>query len=159
MAIQIFDHAAPVRREIATQLTRKVKSELGQFMTPATVARFMASLFPASTKQACRLLDAGAGLGALSTAFLDRCGSADGLDFQSVEIEAYEIDKNLRPHLETSLASYTEKMPLKCQISGGDFIWEAACQSLRGPGRFTHAILNPPYKKINSASGASVDFA
>ncbi len=152
MAIQLFDHATPVRREIATQVTRKRKSELGQFMTPATVARFMASLFPASTMQTCRLLDAGAGLGALSSAFLDRWGSAGGLDFQGVEIAAYEIDKNLRPHLEARLASYAERLPVKYQISGGDFIWEAACQSLRGPGRFTHAILNPPYKKINSAS-------
>ncbi|MGD0793771.1 MAG: Eco57I restriction-modification methylase domain-containing protein [Terriglobales bacterium] len=152
MAIQLFDHAPPVGLEVAKRITLKRKSELGQFMTPATVARFMASLFPASRMQTCRLLDAGAGLGALSSAFLDRWSSADGLDFQSVEIAAYEIDKNLRPHLETSLASYTERLPVTYQISGSDFIWEAACQSLRGPGRFTHAILNPPYKKINSAT-------
>ena len=120
-------------------------------MTPSTVARFMASLFPASTLQTCRLLDAGAGLGALSCAFLDRWISADGLDFQSAEIDAYEIDKTLRARLETTLASYAGRLPVTCRISAGDFIWEAACQSL-GPGRFTHAILNPPYKKINSAS-------
>jgi tRNA1(Val) A37 N6-methylase TrmN6 len=152
MAIQLVDHAAPMHQEVATRSAQKRKSELGQFMTPATVARFMASLFPASTMQTCRLLDAGAGLGALSSAFLDRWSSVDSLNFQSVEIEAYEIDKNFRPYLENILASYTERLPVTYQISEGDFIWEAACQSLRGPGRFTHAILNPPYKKINSAS-------
>ena len=151
MAIQVFDHADAVRRGVSGRIILKRKSELGQFMTPSTVARFMASLFPASTLRTCRLLDAGAGLGALSCAFLDRWISADGLDFQNVEIDAYEIDKTLRARLETTLASYAGRLPVTCRISAGDFIWEAACQSL-GPGRFTHAILNPPYKKINSAS-------
>lgn len=48
------------------------KSALCQFMTPAGIARFMAGMFPPSTLQTCRLLDAGAGVGALSCAFLDR---------------------------------------------------------------------------------------
>jgi adenine-specific DNA-methyltransferase len=67
----------------------KQKSALGQFMTPAPVARFMASLFPPTTLQTCRLLDAGAGVGVLSGAFLDRLASAEKLNFQNVEIEAY----------------------------------------------------------------------
>jgi hypothetical protein len=121
-------------------------------MTPSTVARFMASLFPTGKLQTCRLLDAGAGLGELTCAFLDRWISADGLRFRNVEIDAYEIDATLRAHLETRLESYAEKLPISYRISGGDFIWEAACQSLQGPRRFTHAILNPPYKKINSSS-------
>jgi len=152
MTMELLDHADTARREVPSRTTLKRKSELGQFMTPSTVARFMASLFPASTQQACRLLDAGAGLGSLSCAFLDRWISADGLDFQGVEVEAYEIDKALRARLETNLASYAERLPVTYRISEGDFIWEAACESLRGPGRFTHAILNPPYRKINSAS-------
>jgi type I restriction-modification system DNA methylase subunit len=63
------------------------KSELGQFMTPSSVARFMAEMFPPSTQQTCRLLDAGAGVGALSCAFLDRWMSG-GLGFKSVEATA-----------------------------------------------------------------------
>jgi len=121
-------------------------------MTPSTVARFMASLFPSSTLHTCRLLDAGAGIGALSCAFLDRWASADGLQFQNVEIQAYEIDNTLRSHLEDTLASYATQLPVRCNVSPGDFIWEAACTSFRGSGGFTHAILNPPYKKINSNS-------
>ncbi|MGA2964601.1 MAG: Eco57I restriction-modification methylase domain-containing protein [Terriglobales bacterium] len=152
MAIQLVESADNVRRGVAARIVLKRKSELGQFMTPPSVARFMASLFPASTLHTCRLLDAGAGLGALSCAFLDRWALADGLNFQSVEVDAYEIDRTLRAHLDACLASYTERLPVTYRISAGDFIWEAACQSLQHPGRFTHAILNPPYKKINSAS-------
>jgi adenine-specific DNA-methyltransferase len=75
-------------------------------MTPSTVASFMAALFPPATLHACRLRDAGAGVGALSCAFLDRCASTEGPDLKSAEIEAYEIDDILRAHLETTLASY-----------------------------------------------------
>jgi hypothetical protein len=120
-------------------------------MTPAPLARFMASLFPPSTLQTCRLLDAGAGVGALSCAFLDRLVSTEELNFQNVEIEAYEIDKTLSGHLETILASY-DGLPFTLKVTPGDFIWEAACQRFRGSRNFSHAILNPPYKKINSAS-------
>ena len=112
----------------------------------------MASLFPPATLQTCRLLDAGAGFGALSCAFLDRWASGKDLNFQNAEVEAYEIDNTLRAHLETTLASYAVRLPVAYKVSSGDFIWEAACRSLQGSGRFTHAILNPPYKKINSTS-------
>jgi hypothetical protein len=121
-------------------------------MTPSPVARFMASLFPPVTLQKCRLLDAGAGVGALSCAFLDRWASGDGVDFREVEVDAYEIDDALRGHLEKTLASYTGRLPVTSKILQGDFIWEAAREILRGSKSYTHAILNPPYKKINSAS-------
>ena len=72
MPIQLLDHADSVRRAIAPGIALKRKSALGQFMTPAPVAQFMASLFPPSALSTCTLLDAGAGVGALSCAFLDR---------------------------------------------------------------------------------------
>lgn len=147
-----LDHADALRREIAPRLALKRKSALGQFMTPSTVARFMASLFPPARLQTCRLLDAGAGVGALSCAFLDRWASGDQLEFDSVKVEAFEIDDALRKHLEATLALYAAKLPVTYNISSGDFIWEAACKRMLGSGDFSHAILNPPYKKINSAS-------
>jgi adenine-specific DNA-methyltransferase len=151
MAIKLLDHADNVRRKVAPGITLKQKSEFGQFMTPTPVARFMASLFPPSTLQTCTLLDAGAGVGALTGAFLDRWTAADGFQFEKTEVEAYEIDASLRGHLETTLAKYTERLPLDYRVLPDDFIRAAALQTL-GSKRFTHAILNPPYKKINSAS-------
>ncbi|AWK43769.1 MULTISPECIES: hypothetical protein [Photorhabdus] len=80
--LQQLDTADRVRRKIAPRITKKRKAEFGQFMTPANVARFMTSLFPPSTLRTCRLLDAGAGVGTLSCAFLDRWVTG-GFDFES----------------------------------------------------------------------------
>jgi adenine-specific DNA-methyltransferase len=121
-------------------------------MTPSPVARFMASLFPATTLQSWRLLDAGAGVGALSCAFLDRCATSDGIDLKKAEVEAYEIDDALRAHLKATLGSYAGRLPVTWKVSSDDFICAAAVQVWQGMRPFSHAILNPPYKKINSAS-------
>jgi predicted RNA methylase len=67
------------------QMDPQRKADLGQFMTPESVAKFMASLFSQRTG-AIRLLDAGAGVGALTAAFLDRWGA------DVVCAVAYEID-------------------------------------------------------------------
>ena len=128
-------------------LTQKRKAELGQFMTPASVARFMASLFPPSPLKICRLLDAGAGRGALSCAFLNRWVTG-GFGFASLEATAYEVDDYLRSHLAKHLAGYG---CAKLSIIAGDYIELAAAQGLRNRG-YTHVILNPPYKKISSQS-------
>lgn len=149
--IQLLDHADRLRRAAAPSIALKQKSALGQFMTPAPIARFMASLFPPSALHTCVLLDAGAGIGALSCAFLDRWAARDGFSFRKVEMDAYEIDGALRKHLAATLASYAGRLPISWSISSEDFIEGAALQSM-SPRRFTHAILNPPYKKINSFS-------
>ncbi len=152
MTIQVLDQADAMRREMAPHFAPKQKSALGQFMTPSPVARFMASLFPAATLQTCHLLDAGAGLGALSCAFLDRWAARGDLSFQEAEVSAYEFDETLRGHLETTLAKYAGRLPVTYQVYSGDFIWEAARTNLQGLRPFSHAILNPPYKKIKTAS-------
>jgi adenine-specific DNA-methyltransferase len=61
----------------------KKKSLLGQFFTPAKTARFMAGLFVQDSHDNCRLLDAGAGIGSLSAAFLERWDTG-GFQFQRV---------------------------------------------------------------------------
>ncbi len=145
--LQQLDTADSVRREVAPRTTQKHKAEFGQFMTPSSVARFMASLFPPTTMQTCRLLDAGAGVGALSCAFLDRW-LMGGFGFESVEATAYEIDEKLRGHLAQHLAGYSRVTP---RIIAGDYIELATAEGLKNRG-YTHLILNPPYKKINSNS-------
>lgn len=145
--LQQLETADSVRREVAPRTAQKHKAEFGQFMTPSSVARFMASLFPPSTQQTCRLLDAGAGVGALSCAFLDRWLTG-GFGFESVEATAYEIDEKLRGHLAQHLAGYRRVTP---HIIAGDYIELATAEGLQDRG-YTHAILNPPYKKINSQS-------
>jgi len=129
------------------------KSKLGQFMTPCDVAQFMASLFPASPLQTCRLLDAGAGMGALSCAFLERW-QAGGLSFKHVEAKAFEVDAHLAGQLRETFARYPKA---NTEVITGDYICLTATPDDLFAGnaetaRYTHAILNPPYKKINSNS-------
>lgn len=143
----VLEQAEIVRRTVTVHHERKSKSLLGQFMTPSNVARFMAGMFPPSTLQTCRLLDAGAGVGALSCAFLDRW-LASGFGFKNVEATAYEVDARLRDHLKQHLTAYDQ---VKVNIIAGDYIELATNEDLQSKG-FTHAILNPPYKKINSNS-------
>jgi len=122
-------------------------------MTPSEVAQFMASLFPTSRLQTCRLLDAGAGLGALSCAFLERWQTG-GLDFNHVEASLFEVDTNLTSQLKETLARYPQA---KMEVITGDYITLTTTShdlfaSDAKTARYTHAILNPPYKKINSTS-------
>ena len=84
-----LEHVDTVRQTIGRQISQQRKAEFGQFMTPSTVARFMASLFEPSTLQTARLLDAGAGIGSLSGAFLNHWASG-GFDFQRVDVVSYE---------------------------------------------------------------------
>ncbi|MHB1676806.1 MAG: Eco57I restriction-modification methylase domain-containing protein [Sulfuriferula sp.] len=144
---QQLEHVINADSHVAPFVANKRKAELGQFMTPSSVAGFMASLFPPSTLKTCRLLDAGAGMGALSCAFLDRWISG-GFGFEKVETFAYEIDNSLREHLTYNLANYQD---IQSHIISGDFIQMVTAAGLDGKG-YTHAILNPPYKKINSRS-------
>lgn len=142
----------PIRREVSAKLDRKQRSALGQFMTPTHVADFMAGLFPTIEKGNVRLLDAGAGIGSLSAAFLERW-IRDGWGAGHVGVTAYEIDPVLRARLADTLTHYAEAYPVTREIRDTDFIEDAVNRiQFQDAQRYTHAILNPPYKKINSQS-------
>lgn len=143
------------RLQLSQSTDARKKSQFGQFLTPTKTSAFMASLFP-DAKGTCRLLDAGAGIGALSVAFLERWQSG-GFHFQRVELDAFEIDASLHVHLARALERSSVDLNCAVAIRGEDFIL-AAVNSLGGDlfaesrVRYTHAILNPPYKKINNHS-------
>ncbi len=151
LVLQLSEHVDAVRKEIGRKIGPKQKSDFGQFMTPLTVARFMASLFVPSSLQTARLLDAGAGIGSLSGAFLDRVALGE-LPFSRVEVMAYEIDDKLRGVLSENLEKYKTQLSLDIGVRSCDFIEDAVDIITQGRRDFTHAILNPPYKKINSSS-------
>ncbi|MEY4589961.1 MAG: hypothetical protein RL497_2037 [Pseudomonadota bacterium] len=143
------------RLQLSRETGENKKSQFGQFFTPAKTAMFMSSLFP-DAKGVCRLLDAGAGIGSLSDAFLSRWQSG-GFQFQRVELDAIEIDDSLHIFLEKTLAKYKNRTHFSSVVRGEDYI-HAAAESLSGgffaakTPQYTHAILNPPYKKINNKS-------
>lgn len=108
------------RLELALLKSKAEKSELGQFFTNVNIARFMASMFPkvdgcihgkASTAvKDIRILDAGAGIGSLSCAYLERLlneGVRLGTALR-VKVLAYEVDKGLKPYLTSNLNVYSK---------------------------------------------------
>jgi adenine-specific DNA-methyltransferase len=84
------------RREVSKTLDPDRRSEFGQFMTPNSIASFMSSLF--TYNRNIKLLDPGAGIGSLTSAFLE-----SSLKYNStVHVEAWEIDSSLIPYLEAN---------------------------------------------------------
>ncbi|TVQ07332.1 MAG: hypothetical protein EA368_14570 [Leptolyngbya sp. DLM2.Bin27] len=116
----------------------------------------MASLFTPGSTDCCRLLDAGAGGGSLSAAFLDRWVSGS-FNFQRVELDAFEVDQTLHKALAQTLAAYQQHPDFAPTIRPDDFIhtaadWLSGNLFATALPQYTHAILNPPYKKIRSDS-------
>lgn len=146
------------RLRLSKDTDAKKKAQFGQFLTPAATASFMAGLFPLAEGN-CRLLDAGAGIGSLAAAFLERWRAGD-LRFQRVELDAFEIDGSLHAELAQTLAKYRSDR-FSATVRGEDFI-HTAVDALAGGlfakslPRYSHVILNPPYKKIGSSSAYRV---
>lgn len=144
-----------LRRNASTALDKKDRSKLGQFFTSQSIARFMASLFQVGTKESISLLDAGAGVGSLSAAFLERMVDSGA---KHIHVTGYEVDESLSIVLQDFLASYKgyygeEGKELTIEVLNRDFIEHSVLGLLGGTNRwFDSAILNPPYHKINSDS-------
>jgi adenine-specific DNA-methyltransferase len=133
------------RKEVSKHTGAEEKAKLGQFLTPRATSDFLASLFDGRGKRECRLLDPGAGIGSLTIAFLEN----EKLQLGPVKITACEIDTKLHLDLAKTLET------TDAEIITSDFI-ETAVNWLQfePERRFTHAILNPPYKKISTLSSA-----
>jgi Predicted O-methyltransferase len=145
-----------IRLKVSANLDEREKSELGQFLTPANIAEFMTSLFENNRSEICILLDAGAGIGTLSSAFVKQFSTKND-KLSQIEIEAYEINSELSAHLENIFACFNtiinSNITLHTKIIREDFIESAVNRIQCGNAKlFTHAILNPPYKKISSIS-------
>jgi adenine-specific DNA-methyltransferase len=149
--MKLLSLAEAKRLTVAKATDRAHKSALGQFMTPAPTAQFMASLLSQPRGPGC-LLDPGAGLGALSAAVLDHW-HARSKGHRPLSVTAYELDERLRPYLSETLASHSSP-DVSIQVHAGDYLAQAAASILRGETPYTHAILNPPYKKIGAGSDA-----
>jgi adenine-specific DNA-methyltransferase len=136
------------------------KQQLGQFLTPEAIGTFMASLFQARPAE-IHLLDAGAGDGALIAAFV---GAMCGHERRPKRISAtaYELDEAIVPALERTLRSCRVTcqrcaIQFSSELRNEDFIESAVSlvrSDLFGTSKtpFNAAILNPPYRKINSDS-------
>lgn len=145
-----------LRLSVSKATDPKRKSQLGQFFTPAKIAQFMSDLFTRRMGDKCYLLDAGAGIGSLSAAFLESLAFGR-FNLQHVKVDAFEIDDCLHSYLSNTLEKFRSRLNVDYSIKGEDFIL-AAVDSLSDNlftqvlPKYTHAILNPPYRKIRSNS-------
>jgi adenine-specific DNA-methyltransferase len=160
MTVQPLDILDDVRKSLSGSTRRSERSSIGQFLTPVTIARFMASLFERETENV-RILDAGAGAGVLFAALVEALVLRRHRPL-SIEVVAYENDRHILPELKETM----ERCETACKEMGicfrgeirtEDFVAAAIAQAEEGlfaieGERFTHAILNPPYKKINGQS-------
>ncbi|KAA0252871.1 MAG: adenine methyltransferase [Acidobacteria bacterium] len=127
-------------------------------MTPLPVARLMAGMFE-PRGNAIRLLDAGAGVGSLTAAFVaERCQRHD---VNRIEVTAYEVDPVLVEHLEETMRQCKETcsaagITFTSRVVREDFIDEGV-RAINGDlfgtaskERYDAAILNPPYRKLRA---------
>lgn len=157
-ALPLADTTDLCRQSLGSQLNPDRRALLGQFMTPTPIGRFMAGLFN-SLPAHMRVLDPGAGVGALTAAFAERL--CDAGKTSSVDFIAYEID----PVLNALLGCILERVSDRCcgagirttqSIRNQDFVLMPPDlpDLFRQPQteRFTHVIMNPPYRKISGTS-------
>lgn len=148
-------------QEILARRSGSSRKDLGQFLTPPVVARFMAREFrPAS--RSIRLLDPALGSGVLACAVIERAIS-DGFP-DDILIEGYEIDTELAAVATKALEHTVRRaagrgVRVQIQVRCGDFLLQQA-QGLQPSFFSTNGsegkeatydciIANPPYFKLS----------
>jgi adenine-specific DNA-methyltransferase len=142
------------------RLDTKRRAEQGQFGTPAPIARLMASMF-AELPREVRLLDAGAGVGSLTAAFVAEALSRRAPP-ASIHVTAFEIEPLLLDGLDQTLAACREAceaagVAFAAEVVREDFIEACMLNAQEGAfvgsrSRYNCAIQNPPYRKIRTDS-------
>jgi adenine-specific DNA-methyltransferase len=149
------------RAESYSQLEEKQRSVKGQFGTPDPIAKLMASMFNIASPEV-RLLDAGAGVGSLTAAFVMEACNRETRP-KSIHAVLFEDDLTLSQALSSNMGLCKKlcadrNVLFSSQVISKDFI-EYIVESQSSlfseneiDLRFNCAIQNPPYKKIRSDS-------
>lgn len=132
------------------KLDENLRGKLGQFMSSSSVSKLLASMFE-NTSGEHRLLDAGAGVGSLTAAFVERCK----YDATSINLTSFEISEVMNDYLLDTLkhCSITcqEHHVKWCQtVINEDFIHHSVNLLLHDTyqPQYNKVIINPPYLKI-----------
>ncbi len=137
-----------IRKEVSKNTSDEAKSLLGQYLTPCSIANFMASLFTSQKLRDCSILDPGAGIGTLSASLVSCIRRNQGASIAS--LTAVELDKTIVPILKDTFSRLSYN---NAEVVQGDFL-EIGLNWLQFEPQkcFSHIIMNPPYKKISSNS-------
>jgi adenine-specific DNA-methyltransferase len=139
------------------------RKAMGQFITPASVARFMASqLGPIGNGD--RILDPAIGAATLACAVIERV--IEHREADEIRVYGYEIDKSLAVAARNALSrasSVAREHGIKvhCDVKQTDYVvtqahpegqlclWDQVGQA-NGDCHYEHIIANPPYFKLRS---------
>lgn len=148
-------------QEILTQRSEASRKNLGQFLTPPVVARFMAQEFRPSSCS-IRVLDPAMGSGVLACAVIEQ---AIGEGFPNdILIEGYEIDEELAAAATKALGMAARRaaergIAVQILVRCADFLLRQAQRlqpslyaesgSENGEASYDYVIANPPYFKLS----------
>lgn len=137
------------------KMPKTERKKYGQFFTDIETARFMASLYDIPTeKRKITVLDAGAGTGVLSCAFIEWIEQFDFVE--EIELTCYETDENVLEILSANLeyCRINSSKSIKYYICEKNYItsqyedFNNLIGSNKNPPKFDYVIGNPPYMKI-----------
>ncbi|EGR2449317.1 modification methylase [Vibrio cholerae] len=155
ISLNLNDIADVNRVEANGKLDEKLRGKLGQFMSSSAVSKLLADMFENVTGEH-RLLDAGAGVGSLTAAFVERVKNTA----MSIDSTCFELSSVMSHYLSDTLKQCSKT----CESHGiqwyqtlveEDFIQHSVklLSSDKFRPSYNKAILNPPYLKI--AAGGS----
>lgn len=137
-------------------IPKKERKKYGQFFTSMETARFMADLYDCPIGKSCiTVLDAGAGSGILSGAFIEWAEQFDSIE--EIELVCYENDDNVLGLLQENLKYCKEHSTKKITytIHTENYItsqyqdFNYMVDGNSNPVKFDYVIGNPPYMKIS----------
>lgn len=162
-SLDIVAHSFDLGRALLAKRNGRTRKQLGQFLTPPAVARYMAKQLRPQ-HEGCRVLDPAIGSGVLACALVERVIEA-GYPTELV-IEGYEVDASLCTVARQALTLATEKaaasgITIHTHIHQADFILAHApvtqpslfpdSNSIGQQANTTYDLIiaNPPYFKLN----------
>ncbi|MRD37850.1 N-6 DNA methylase [Bacillus thuringiensis] len=157
MLTEFMDNISANSIETIFRRIENINKELNeQYFTPMPIANYMSSSFKPIKKSTIQFMDAGAGIGNLTAAFIAFvCGWKDKP--KKIVAELYEIDDTLTPELKRNMDLCQDlcnqnQIVLEVVIKNEDFI-ESIINDLNNKEKsLDYIILNPPYKKLSTNS-------
>lgn len=154
----LVDIANTAGRAFTATLSRAEQREMGQFMTPPAIARFMAQRLAADVReQTVRVLEPAAGGGILAAAVVESLlARPAGERPEVIELLMYELDARLIPGLLTLCETMRDACDevgviLDFVVANEDFLLsELSVRAEPLPALLT--ISNPPFLKLNKTT-------
>lgn len=155
LPLNLNDIADVNRLEANGKLDQKLRGKLGQFMSSSSVSRLLADMFE-SLDGEHRLLDAGAGVGSLTAAFVDKVMPYA----KKIDSTCYELSNVMNHYLADTLQNCADlclsnNVQWEQEVLEDDFIEHSVSLLLDSnfKPKYNKAILNPPYLKIAAKGG------